>query len=415
MAKSSITNITTTQTFQNWFDKTNEMVDLFRAEVVTASALGDDTTGNATLVGTFEATDLKANDELFSDHVRAYNSANNVTFHNPITMDATTNQNQLVLKYTAGGPRIELTDNTDTWTFGMEDSVNTAVILDTGSGDPKLRLLPNGTLQVVDLYVRDDVLIEDALTVRGTFTANNIVTQGGSGSFTGSVVGNVTGDLTGDVYHPNAAGGNGSGKVLENGGPAANIPATFFGNVQGTVSSLINHDTDSLEEGADNLYFTNARAQGAFSDGTGVTFGAADEDGIVPINIGQAVGTGSNVTFSSLVVNNATDANLGTIQASGDITAFANISDIAMKENINPIENALDKVLQLGGYTFNYKSRPGEEMSGVMAQEIEKVVPGIVYKTVNPDTNEETYAVRHGNLVGLLIEAIKELSAKVGK
>ena len=75
----------------------------------------------------------------------------------------------------------------------------------------------------------------------------------------------------------------------------------------------------------------------------------------------------------------------------------------------------MDKVLQLGGYTFNYKSRPGEEMTGVMAQEIEKVVPGIVYKTVNPDTNEETYAVRHGNLVGLLIEAIKELSAKVGK
>lgn len=414
MAKASITNITTTQTFQNWFDKTNEMVDLFRAEAITASALGDDTTGNATLIGTFEATDLKANDELYSDHVRSYNSANNVTFHNPITMNATTNQNQLVLKYTAGGPRMELTDNTDTWTFGMEDSVNTAIILDTGSGDPKLRLLPNGTLQVVDLYVRDDVVIEDALTVRGTFTANTIVTQGGSGSFTGNVIGNVTGNLTGDVYHPSATGGNGSGKVLENGGPAANIPATFFGNVQGTVSSLINHDTDSLDEGTDNLYFTNTRAQGAFSAGTGVTFGAAVND-VVPIAIGQAVGTGSTPTFSALTINNASNPNAGTIQASGDITAFANISDIAMKENINPIENALDKVLQLGGYTFNYKSRPGEEMTGVMAQEIEKVVPGIVYKTVNPDTNEETYAVRHGNLVGLLIEAIKELSAKVGK
>jgi len=414
MAKSSITNITTTQTFQNWFDKTNEMVDLFRAEVVTASALGDDTTGNATLVGTFEATELKAIEDLFSDHVRAYNSANNVTFHSPVTMNATTNQNQLVLKYTAGGPRIELTDNTDTWTFGMQDSVNTAIILDTGSGDPKLRLLPNGTLQVVDLFVRDDVLISDGLTVRGTFTANNIVTSGGTGTFTGSVVGNVTGDLTGDIYHPSATGGNGSGKVLENGGPAANIPATFFGNVQGTVSSLINHDTDSLDEGAANLYFTNKRAQDAFSEGTGVSFGEASE-GVVPINIGQAVGTGSDVTFGSLVVNNSETPAAGTIQASGDITAFANISDVAMKENIHPIENALDKVLQLGGYTFNYKSRPGEEMSGVMAQEIEKVVPGIVYKTVNPDTNEETYAVRHGNLVGLLIEAIKELSAKVGK
>ena len=86
-----------------------------------------------------------------------------------------------------------------------------------------------------------------------------------------------------------------------------------------------------------------------------------------------------------------------------------------MKENINPIENALDKVMQLGGYTFNYKNKPGEEMTGVMAQEIEKVLPGIVYETTDPLTGDSTYAVRHGNLVGLLIEAIKELSAKVGK
>ena len=86
-----------------------------------------------------------------------------------------------------------------------------------------------------------------------------------------------------------------------------------------------------------------------------------------------------------------------------------------MKENINPIENALDKVLQLGGYTFNYKNRPEQEMTGVMAQEIEQVLPGIVYETRDPDTGQQTYAVRHGNLVGLLIEAIKELSAKLDK
>ena len=50
-----------------------------------------------------------------------------------------------------------------------------------------------------------------------------------------------------------------------------------------------------------------------------------------------------------------------------------------------------------------------------MAQEIKDVVPGIVYEIEDPNTKETVYAVRHGNLVGLLIEAIKELTEKVGK
>ena len=85
-----------------------------------------------------------------------------------------------------------------------------------------------------------------------------------------------------------------------------------------------------------------------------------------------------------------------------------------MKENINPISNALDKISQLGGYTFNYKGNE-TPMTGVMAQELQKVLPEAVYQTNDPKTNETVYAVRHGNVIGLLIEAIKELQEKVGK
>ena len=70
--------------------------------------------------------------------------------------------------------------------------------------------------------------------------------------------------------------------------------------------------------------------------------------------------------------------------------------------------------MQLGGYTFNYKGND-TPMTGVIAQEIMKVLPGIVYEHENPKTKETIYAVRHGNLVGLLIEAIKELNEKVGR
>ena len=200
----------------------------------------------------------------------------------------------------------------------------------------------------------------------------------------------IRGRFTGDIYHPQ---GN---KIFENGGPGAEIPATFTGNVLGTVSSLTNHTTNNLTEGSTNLYYTDTRVRAAISGGTGVDFSST---GV--ISIGQNVGTTANVGFK-------------TVTATGDITAFGTISDITMKENINPISNALDKISQLGGYTFNYKGNE-TPMTGVMAQELQKVLPEAVYQTNDPTTNETVYAVRHGNVIGLLIEAIKELQEKVGK
>ena len=64
MSKSSIQNVTTTQTFQNWLDKTNEMVDIFRDSAVTASVSGDETVGDATILGEFTANTVAAADEL---------------------------------------------------------------------------------------------------------------------------------------------------------------------------------------------------------------------------------------------------------------------------------------------------------------------------------------------------------------
>ena len=53
MAKPLITEVTTSQTFENWLAKTNEMVGIFKDEVMTASGSGDTTDGDATLTGIF--------------------------------------------------------------------------------------------------------------------------------------------------------------------------------------------------------------------------------------------------------------------------------------------------------------------------------------------------------------------------
>ena len=107
------------------------------------------------------------------------------------------------------------------------------------------------------------------------------------------------------------------------------------------------------------------------------------------------------------------------LHVGGDITAFSS-SDINLKENINVIPNALDKVKSITGNTFQWKGASDNNMqptianagdldTGVIAQEIEALgLPGI---TTTRDDGVK--AVRYEKLVPLLIEAIKELSAKV--
>lgn len=111
---------------------------------------------------------------------------------------------------------------------------------------------------------------------------------------------------------------------------------------------------------------------------------------------------GSNTTISFT-------ASSGSIIAEGDITAFGDASERHLKENIEVIPNALEKVSAITGYTFNYIGNE-ERLSGVIVDEIEPVLPEVVY-TANKQSR--TKAVRYGNIVPLLIEAIKELQAQV--
>ena len=95
----------------------------------------------------------------------------------------------------------------------------------------------------------------------------------------------------------------------------------------------------------------------------------------------------------------------------GDVVAYGSPSDINLKENIKPIENALDKVEKLQGITFNWKE-PGlanlNEDIGFIAQDVQKVLPELVRKNENGKLS-----LRHQGIVPVLLEAIKELSDKV--
>ena len=111
-----------------------------------------------------------------------------------------------------------------------------------------------------------------------------------------------------------------------------------------------------------------------------------------------------------------TDA--GALHVDGDVIAFSTtISDATLKYDINPIEHALEKIGQLKGVTYKYL-KDGMESAGLLAQDVEKVMPCAVQEHALPlhtGTEKKYKTLNYDNLHALLIESIKELTAKVEK
>ena len=113
---------------------------------------------------------------------------------------------------------------------------------------------------------------------------------------------------------------------------------------------------------------------------------------------------GSEITALTLDMSAAGAATFNSsVTAGGDVTAF---SDMRIKHDIETIEGALAKVSDMRGVYF--KRNNGEAGTGVIAQEIENILPEVV-------KDGEYKSVAYGNMVGILIEAIKELKAEVEK
>ena len=123
----------------------------------------------------------------------------------------------------------------------------------------------------------------------------------------------------------------------------------------------------------------------------------------------------SIIGSSGLTYGSSTLSVTGAVIATGDITAFYS-SDINLKTNISNISNALEKVKQINGVTYNWndtaksidRNKTDDVEAGVIAQEVQKVLPQIVTQR-----DDGYLAVRYEKLVPLLIEAIKELAAEV--
>lgn len=197
---------------------------------------------------------------------------------------------------------------------------------------------------------------------------------------------------------------------------SGNIAATV-GNIDGRDIAADGAKLDGIESGADVTDTTNVVA--ALTAGTNVTIAVDGTISSTDTNTTYSAGTGmslSGTTFNC-TIDSPSEVGLGNLSnngnnLSGSFTATGNItaySDERLKDNVTTINNALNKVSVIRGVTYNRNDiEDTPRHAGVIAQEVEKVLPEVV------QTDEDGIkTVAYGNMVGLLIEAIKELKDEI--
>jgi len=115
----------------------------------------------------------------------------------------------------------------------------------------------------------------------------------------------------------------------------------------------------------------------------------------------QNIGDYSHTFYKNNSTVLFTIATTGTVTATGDVVAY---SDKKLKKNIKTLDGS--KVYKMRGVSFD-RIDTGKKSSGVIAQEIQEIAPELV------NESDGTLGVAYGNLTGYLIEAIKELEARV--
>ena len=231
------------------------------------------------------------------------------------------------------------------------------------------------------------------------------------------------------VYNPNSAllsglnidcstnsvlRGNGSGITNLNGSAIASgtVPVARIGTGTKNTTTFYRGDgtfqqvvvaINQLGNAGDNRVITSNGGNTANAEGN-LTFDGTNLAVAGNLNVNQVSGN-----HGQLIVG-------GAISCVGNITAFT--SDIRLKTEIQPIENAVAKLLKLNGFTYEHNElaeslgyeRNGERFSGVSAQDVKEVLP----EAVKPaPANADYMTVQYEKLVPLLIEAIKELKAEI--
>jgi len=285
--------------------------------------------------------------------------------------------------------------------YTQNDNFQTLVI---NQSNTNLGLLIGNSLVTITGLTNDTLVIPQSYTLPAGSKISTVLTQrniyGGSGYLFNGGTGS-TGSTGAQLL-----GGGGGGGLYGGGGGLYGIGGN--GSSTGPNGTIINYQNSIYP-------YTNKYNS---------TYGFPGTNGYLVI---ESIVTGSQ--FPALVVTGnetitgtltigtpSSAATLGGISAQGDIRTDGNVtaySDIRVKENIINIDSALEKVLKLRGVYYTRKDQEDKKRNiGVIAQEVEDILPEVVF---TDDSENKNKSVAYGNIIALLIEAIKEQNEQIKK
>ena len=180
----------------------------------------------------------------------------------------------------------------------------------------------------------------------------------------------------------------------------ANIEVQIFTSAQGTGGSLIN--------GTSNLrVYTSGNIAASINNTSNVV--VISNTGIHTNNI--SANTIAGVLTTAAQPNITSIGILSSLTATGTVTAnnFVETSSIAIKENINPITNALELIEQLSGVTYDRIDGSKKGEAGLIAEHVEKILPNLI----GYDEKGKPIGINYSKLTAYLIEAVKELTQRI--
>ena len=331
-------------------------------------------------------------------------SISGTTHTTTIANGATDPGRAMYLKYTgslSSACTITLAPNTVSKLWFIENATSGAqnIVISQGSGSNVT--IPNGKTKLVySDGAGSSAAIVDGLDKidLGTSATNN-------GSTIGDVTASSTTAFTNKTFDADASGNSLTNVEDANIKSGAQIDATKIAD--GSVTSAEFQYINTLSSNAQTQI--DAKLNSALPTGAWISSADGRERLYFTAN------SSTQIKYdNSLSLMNNSNTTTATIDNSGNFTATGNVgaySDMALKEDIYQIENALDKVKKLRGVHFTKKSNKSKEI-GVVANEVEKVVPELVDEHEDKELGI-VKTMKYANTVGLLIEAVKDLSKQV--